>query len=73
MNNELDYLKRSISLLQLAQSYSMEFKRVGRNEYQSRCPNPAHEDKTPSFSISTEKNVYHCLFGVFIDCPFHTD
>ena len=61
MNHELDNLKRNVSLLQLAQSYGMDFKRVGRNEYQTHCPNPDHEDKTPSFNVSTEKNVYHCL------------
>ena len=40
MNDEPDYLKRNILLLQLAQSYGMQFKRVGRTEYQSRCPDP---------------------------------
>ena len=61
MNDELDQIKRNISLLQLAESYGMQFKKVGPTEYQCHCPDPYHEDKNPSFNISTEKNVYHCL------------
>jgi len=34
-------------------------RRVGQ-EWISRCPLPDHEDKTPSFAVNPEKNVWFC-------------
>ena len=61
MNNDLEHLKRDIPLLSLAESYGMEFKKIGVSEYACRCPYPGHEDVNPSFNISTAKNVFHCM------------
>ena len=33
--------------------------RKAGKEYTSRCP--FHEDKTPSFSVSEEKGIFHCF------------
>ena len=61
MSDELESLKRNVSILSLAESYGVKFKRVGGSEYQGRCPFPDHEDKTPSFSVSGEKNCFKCF------------
>jgi DNA primase len=34
-------------------------RRVGK-EWAGRCPLPDHEDKTPSFTVSPEKNLFFC-------------
>jgi hypothetical protein len=31
------------------------------NEYKTCCVLPTHQDKTPSFSVNTSKNVFHCF------------
>lgn len=36
----------------------MQLKKIGKN-YQTNCP--FHNDKTPSFTISKEKQFYHCF------------
>lgn len=33
---------------------------AGRNKWTARCPLPGHEDRTPSFSIDSAKNVGYC-------------
>ncbi len=37
-----------------------QFKRATATEWAIRCPYPDHEDKSPSFHVSTEKPVYLC-------------
>lgn len=41
-------------------SQHTELKRNGRNIL-GLCPFPNHREKTPSFSVSEEKQVYHCF------------
>jgi DNA primase catalytic core len=36
----------------------LELRKAGK-EYLGRCP--FHEDKTPSFSVSEEKGIFHCF------------
>lgn len=55
---EPDALKRSVSLVVLAQSQGHQLKRQGR-DMALLCP--FHEEKTPSCVISPEKNLYHCF------------
>lgn len=35
--------------------------RPGGGGYMGRCPFPDHPEKTPSFSVSSSKQVYHCF------------
>ena len=36
----------------------LELRKAGK-EYIGRCP--FHEDKTPSFSVSEDKGIFHCF------------
>ncbi|MFD3242539.1 CHC2 zinc finger domain-containing protein [Rahnella perminowiae] len=56
--NEIDELKRSVSLLMLAESQSHKLKKQGK-DYVMLCP--FHAEKTPSMVISPTKNLYHCF------------
>lgn len=39
----------------------MDLVPTGPGKYKGRCPLPGHDDKTPSFSINTEKNLGYCF------------
>lgn len=56
--SELERLKQTISLQQLAEARGVELKRHGADLI-GRCP--FHDDKTPSLVITPAKNLWHCL------------
>lgn len=50
-----DQVKRQLSLPELVKDYlkpGTSLKQVSQNTWQCRCPNPSHEDSTPSFEIT---------------------
>ncbi len=53
----IDDLLSRIDIVDVIDSY-VPLKRAGRN-HQARCP--FHEEKTPSFTVSQEKQFYHCF------------
>jgi DNA primase len=53
----IDDLLARTDLVELVQS-RIELKRAGRN-YMACCP--FHNEKTPSFSVSPDKQLYHCF------------
>ena len=55
--NFLDELKARVDLADLI-SKRVKLTRKGR-EHQGLCP--FHNEKTPSFTVSTEKGFYHCF------------
>ncbi|WP_456311516.1 CHC2 zinc finger domain-containing protein [Serratia proteamaculans] len=55
---ELDELKRSVSLVVLAESQGHKLRKQGR-DLVLLCP--FHQEKTPSLVISPAKNLYHCF------------
>ncbi|VAV87005.1 DNA primase, phage associated [hydrothermal vent metagenome] len=57
-DNEIERLKQDVSLVRLAESAGITFKKHGK-DYLGHCP--FHDDKTPSLVISPEKNLWHCL------------
>jgi len=59
--NELQRLKREVSLIVLCRDYGIELKQIGPDNLMGRCP--FHEDKTPSFGVTHSKNLWNCLAG----------
>lgn len=51
-------MTRKPSIVAAARSLGVELTQRG-TEYIGRCP--IHEDKTPSFSVNPEKQVFHCF------------
>lgn len=57
-DEELERLKREVSLLRLMESQGHALKKRGK-DWVMRCV--FHEEDTPSLSVSEAKNVYHCF------------
>lgn len=70
---EIDELKRRLSLVDVAESQGHKLKRQGK-DYVVLCP--FHTEKTPSCVISPGKNLYHCFgcgaAGSVLDWLQHT-
>lgn len=62
--HEIEKLKRQVNLVDIVSSY-VRLKKNGKN-YTACCP--FHSEKTPSFTVSEDKQFYHC-FG----CGAHGD
>ncbi|MFC6478639.1 DNA primase [Pseudomonas asuensis] len=61
----MDDVRERVNLVELI-GKTVKLKRSGANRYVGCCP--FHDEKTPSFNISTEKNLYKC-YG----CPARGD
>ncbi|MCC6810664.1 MAG: toprim domain-containing protein [Deltaproteobacteria bacterium] len=57
-SDEVERLKKDVSLERLATAAGVELKRHGA-DLLGRCP--FHDDRTPSLVVSPEKNLWHCL------------
>lgn len=55
--NILDDILSRVDIVELISSY-IPLKKAGRN-FRARCP--FHNEKTPSFMVSSEKQIYHCF------------
>ncbi len=53
----VEHIRRSVDIVDIIQQY-VSLKKQGRN-YFGLCP--FHGEKTPSFSVSPEKQIYHCF------------
>ncbi len=53
----IDKVRQSVDIVEVASQY-LALKKAGRN-YKCLCP--FHAEKTPSFIISSEKQIYHCF------------
>ena len=58
-DDELDRLKRNISIEAVCREHGIQLKPHGSRDIIGKCP--FHEDKNPSFVVSPEKNLFHCL------------
>jgi len=63
----IDAAKEAVPVIDLADRLSGPggLRRVGK-EWVGRCPLPDHEDRSPSFTVNAEKNVFFChgcLYG----------
>jgi DNA primase len=55
----IEKVRESSNIVDVISSYT-ELKRSG-HQWMGRCPFPDHAEKTPSFSVSQDKQVYHCF------------
>ncbi len=55
----VDRVQEANNLVDIISQYT-QLKQTG-NGYMGRCPFPDHAEKTPSFSVSQVKQVYHCF------------
>lgn len=52
--------KEAVSTLDLAERLCPDGLRKASKEWVARCPLPDHEDRTPSFCVNPEKDVWFC-------------
>jgi DNA primase catalytic core len=57
-DEEIQRLKREVSLVRLCERYGIELKPQGKNLV-GFCP--WHKDDKPSFIVTPEKNLWHCM------------
>jgi len=55
--NKIDEIAASVDIVEIISGYT-QLRKGGKN-FMGRCP--FHEERTPSFSVSQEKGVYHCF------------
>ena len=55
--NKIDEITSSVDIVDVISAYT-PLRKAGRS-FMGRCP--FHEERTPSFSVSQEKGVYHCF------------
>lgn len=56
--SQIDQIKESLDIMQVAREYISDFKKRGVN-YFALCP--FHHEKTPSFSINPEMGIFKCF------------
>ena len=57
MENQVDEIKKKIDIIEFIGSF-ITLKKVGRN-FKANCP--FHQEKTPSFIVSPERQIWHCF------------
>lgn len=57
MDNQIDEIKKRIDIVDFIGGY-VEVKKTGRN-FKACCP--FHQEKTPSFVISPDRQIWHCF------------
>jgi DNA primase len=55
--DRIEEIRNRINIVDLVSEY-ITLKKAGRN-YLGSCP--FHKEKTPSFTVNAEKQIYHCF------------
>jgi len=58
-DDQLDHLKRNVSILHVCAAHGIELKRHGTADYVGRCP--FHDEDEASFIVTPGKNLWHCM------------
>jgi DNA primase len=58
MDNITDEIKSRLDIIEIIQEYLPQLKQAGTN-WKTFCP--FHNEKTPSFTVSREKQIWHCF------------
>ena len=58
-DTDIDRIKRETDLAALVRARGIELQKHGAKDLVGRCP--FHDDKTPSFIVSPDKGLFHCL------------
>jgi DNA primase len=56
--DDIDNLREAADIAEVVSAYT-QLKRSGGHTFKGLCP--FHSEKTPSFSVDTAKNLYHCF------------
>ena len=58
MPGEIDEIKARVDIIDLVSEY-IRLKPAGTNNWRALCP--FHNEKTPSFMVSRDKQIWHCF------------
>ncbi len=58
MSQITDQIKEGVDIVELVREYVPSLKKMGLNW---KAPCPFHQEKTPSFVVSPEKQIWHCF------------
>jgi DNA primase catalytic core len=58
-DDDIERLKRNTSVAALCRARGIELEKHGRKDLIGKCP--FHQDTKPSFVVSPQKNLFHCL------------
>ncbi|MBI3549379.1 MAG: DNA primase [Elusimicrobia bacterium] len=54
----LEAIRQRVDIAELVREFVPDLKRAGRN-FKARCP--FHNEKTPSFHVNSERQIFHCF------------
>ncbi len=58
-SDDIERLKRNISIEALCRERGIDLKKHGARDLIGKCP--FHEDENPSFVVTPDKNLFHCM------------
>jgi DNA primase len=58
-DGDIERLKRNISIEAVCREHGIQLDKHGTRDFIGKCP--FHEDKNPSFVVTPDKNLFHCM------------